>query len=66
MAGIDFTNARPFVNAPVYAGRLVQHPTDGWFLLGFWNEIEGQFAGFISNPIPVSADPELGLIPRIQ
>lgn len=62
--GIDFTNARPFVSAPVYAGRLVEHPTEGWFLLGFWNEIEGQFAGFISNPIPVSADPHQGLISR--
>jgi len=61
---VDFSNARAFEHHLVYAGRLVQKPTGEWYLLGFENEVEGHFVGEICDPIPVTSDPKLGLIPR--
>ncbi len=61
---IDFSNARPFMHNPVYAARLVQGPGGGWNLIGFENMVEGEFVGVLSDPIPVTADPQVGLIPR--
>jgi beta-fructofuranosidase len=62
---LDFSNAAPFVDLPVYAGRLVHHPSTGWNLIGFWNDVDGSFQGYLSDPMPVTASKELGLIPRI-
>lgn len=61
---LDFRRAKPFLSNPVYAGRLVQHPSSGWYLLGFVNEIDGEFVGELSDPIPVTANPLDGLVPR--
>jgi beta-fructofuranosidase len=64
LTGLDFRKARAFKQNLVYAGRLVQKPTGEWYLIGFVNEIDGEFVGELSNPVPVTADPDLGLIPR--
>lgn len=61
---LDFTKARAFTDTVVYAGRLVHKPSDGWYLLGFLNDANGDFVGELSDPIPVTADPQLGLIAR--
>ncbi|MFM2022947.1 MAG: hypothetical protein RIR89_339 [Actinomycetota bacterium] len=61
---LDFRRAQPFLSNPVYAGRLVQKPRGDWYLLGFVNEVDGEFVGEISDPIPVTATPSDGLIPR--
>lgn len=60
----DFRKAVAFQQNLVYAGRLVEKQGEGWFLIGFVNEVEGKFVGELSDPIPVTADPVLGLIQR--
>lgn len=65
LQNIDFTGARAFEDNLVYAGRLVQKPTGEWFLLGFVNEVDGEFVGEICDPIAVTADPELGLVAKV-
>lgn len=64
MSDLDFTRARAFEELLVYAGRLVQKPSGEWFLIGFINEVDGKFIGELSDPIPVTADPVLGLVAR--
>ena len=64
LASVDFRKARAFEEQLVYAGRLVRDNDGRWFLLGFVNEVDGEFIGEICDPIPVTADPEIGLIPR--
>lgn len=64
LTGLDFTRSRAFDSNLVYAGRLVQKPSGEWFLIGFVNEVDGEFVGELSDPIPVTADPVLGLVPR--
>jgi beta-fructofuranosidase len=61
---VDFTNARPYTEKLVYAGRLICGPDGRWVLMGFINEVDGKFVGELSDPIPVTADPVLGIIPR--
>lgn len=60
---IDFNRAQPFLQQQVYAGRLINGP-DGWYLVGFINMVDGKFVGEICDPIPVTADPTLGIVPR--
>ncbi len=64
LKNIDFTRAKPFLHNPVYAARLVQNPKGDWFLLGFVNEVDGEFVGEICDPIPVTASFEDGLVVR--
>lgn len=64
IASVDFRLARPFLDPVLYAGRLVEHPSLGWHLLGFIGEQDGRFVGRISDPVPVTAEPGKGLIPR--
>jgi len=61
---VDFSKARPFLDNPVYAARLVQDLAGSWFLIGFVNEVDGQFVGVLSDPIPVTASAEFGLVSR--
>ena len=61
---VDFSKARPFLDNPVYAARLVQGKGGEWYLIGFVNEIDGEFVGELSDPIPVTANAEFGLISR--
>jgi beta-fructofuranosidase len=59
---VDFRKARAFSDKRIYAGRVVQDPQGGSYLLGFVNMVEGQFVGEICDPIPVSATFEEGLV----
>lgn len=64
LSGIDLSRAKPFVDLRLYAPRLVHDQTTGWNLIGFINEVDGEFVGELSDPIPVTATAEDGLIPR--
>jgi len=64
LSGLDFRAAKLFEHNLVYAGRLVKGPAGDWNLIGFINEVEGEFVGELSDPIPVTATFEDGLIPR--
>ncbi len=64
LTAVDLDKAKPFEANPVYAGRLVQNLAGAWFLIGFVNEIDGVFQGYLSDPIPVTATPERGLVQR--
>jgi beta-fructofuranosidase len=61
---INFENASLFPDTSLYASRLVQDRDGGWNLIAFVNEIDGEFIGELCDPIPVTADPVLGLIPK--
>jgi beta-fructofuranosidase len=63
---VDISAARPFTHAPLYASRLVQDRKGAWFLVGFVDYVDGQFGGYLPDPVPVSADPVLGLIPKLN
>lgn len=62
---LDLARARPFDHQLLYASRLVRGKDGSWFLLGFRNIEGGQFIGEISDPIPVTAKPDVGLVPRL-
>lgn len=64
LSGIDFNRARAFEEELVYAARLVRGPDGGWNLIGFVNESGGQFVGELSDPIPVTATRDLGLVAK--
>jgi beta-fructofuranosidase len=64
LSGIDFNNARAFEENLVYAARLVQAKDGGWNLIGFVNEVNGEFVGELCDPIPVTATREAGLIAK--
>jgi beta-fructofuranosidase len=64
LSDLDFSRARAFEENLVYAGRLVRKPSGEWYLIGFVNEVDGKFVGELSDPIAVTADPVLGLVPR--
>lgn len=63
LAEVDFTKAAAFEDPMVYAARLIRG-SDGWYLIGFHNIENGRFVGELSDPIPVTASPEKGLIRR--
>lgn len=65
LAEVNLANSLPFTEQIVYAGRLIQGPDGKWNLIGFINEVDGKFVGELSDPIPVTATLETGLIPRI-
>lgn len=64
LKSVDFTGAELYPDYSIYAARLVQGTDQGWYLLGFKNIVDGEFVGEICDPIPVTADPVLGLIPK--
>jgi len=59
---VDFNKAVLFDEPGLYAARLVQDSNDVWNLIGFWAQLGGTFVGELSDPIPVTADPSLGLV----
>jgi beta-fructofuranosidase len=63
---INFENATLFPDTSLYASRLVQDRDGGWNLIAFVNEIDGEFIGELCDPIPVTADPILGLVPKAE
>jgi beta-fructofuranosidase len=64
LSDVDFNRSVLFPDTSVYASRLVKDSQGGWNLIAFINEIDGEFVGELSDPIPVTADPVRGLIPR--
>jgi beta-fructofuranosidase len=64
LAGVDLSDSELYPEYSIYAARVVQGPDQGWYLLGFVNEVDGEFVGEICDPIAVTADPVLGLIPK--
>lgn len=60
---LDFTLAQPFLHPMAYAGRVIRG-SDGWYFIGFINEVDGVFVGELSDAIPVTSDPKLGLVLR--
>lgn len=66
LSDIDFNRARLFPDTSLYASRLVQHTDGGWNLIAFINQVDGQFVGELCDPIPVTAQAGLGLVPRVQ
>jgi beta-fructofuranosidase len=62
LSDVDFTKSIAFQAPELYAPRLVQDKQGGWNYIGFVNYIDGQFHGELCDPIPVTADPVLGLI----
>jgi beta-fructofuranosidase len=61
---INFEDATLFPDTSLYASRLVQDIHGGWNLIAFVNHVDGEFIGELCDPIPVTADPILGLIPK--
>jgi beta-fructofuranosidase len=65
LSNVDFNHAVWFESRPeLYASRLVQGKDGRWNLIGFIDMVDGKFVGELSDPIPVTAHPEKGLIPR--
>ena len=63
---IDITKAKPFGAFEYYAGRLIQDTTGGWNLIGFVDVVEGEFQGYLPDPVPVTADPVNGLTLKLN
>lgn len=63
LSDLDFGRAVLFDAPGLYASRLVRDD-QGWNLIGFWDAPDGVFVGELSDPIPVSAHPKLGLVRR--
>ena len=66
LTNIDITKAKPFNSHPLYASRLVQDQGGDWFLVGFVDMVEGEFGGYLPDPVPVTADAILGLTPKLN
>lgn len=56
--------ARPYAHPHLYAPRLVTDVDGGWSVIGFVDQVDGGFAGELSDPIPVRYDPAEGLVAR--
>ena len=61
---VNFEDATLFPDTSLYASRLVQDREGGWNLIAFLNYVNGEFVGELCDPIPVTADPILGLVPK--
>lgn len=64
LSDVDFNRAVLFPETTLYASRLVQDTEGGWNLIAFINEVSGEFVGELCDPIPVTADPILGLVAK--
>ncbi|MFY7819849.1 MAG: glycosyl hydrolase family 32 [Rhodoluna sp.] len=63
LSDIDFNKAKAFEDPLVYAARIIKGK-DGWYLIGFVNEVNGEFVGELCDPVPVTATVEAGLVRR--
>lgn len=64
LSDVDFNRAVLFPDTSLYASRLVQDTDGGWNLIAFINFVDGEFVGELCDPIPVTADPARGLVPK--
>jgi beta-fructofuranosidase len=60
---VDFNRAKAFEKPLVYAARIIKGK-DGWYLIGFVNEVNGEFVGELCDPVPVTATVQAGLVRR--
>ncbi|MEV4758507.1 family 43 glycosylhydrolase [Micromonospora sp. NPDC049559] len=58
----DVASATPFPHPHLYAPRLVPGPDGGWSLIGFLDDVDGEFVGALIDPIPVRYHPGTGLV----
>lgn len=65
LSDVDFNRAVLFPNTSLYASRLVQHTDGNWYLIAFLNNVDGEFIGELCDPIPVTAQAGLGLVPKV-
>lgn len=49
----DMSQVTRFPHPSLYAARAVKH-ADKWYMLGFINEVNGEFVGEICDPIPIT------------
>lgn len=64
LSDLDISTAVCFDAPGLYAARLIQGVDGGWNLIGFWNEVGGEFVGELSDPIAVTANSKSGLVRR--
>lgn len=64
LSDVDFNRAVLFPDTTLYAARLVQAKDGGWNLVAFRNEVDGEFVGELCDPIPVTADPMMGIVAK--
>lgn len=64
LSDVDFSRAVLFDMPGLYASRLIQDKSGGWNLIGFWDKPQGTFVGELSDPIPVTASKDKGLVRR--
>lgn len=64
LSEVNFNRATLFPDTSLYASRLVQNTDGDWNLIAFLNNVDGEFVGELCDPIPVTADPVKGLVPR--
>lgn len=60
---VDFNRAKAFEDPLVYAARIIKGK-DGWYLIGFVNEVNGEFVGELCDPVPVTSTVQAGLVRR--
>jgi beta-fructofuranosidase len=58
----DLTSARPFPHPTLYAARIVTDIDGAPALIGFLDNVDGVFAGELSDPMAVRYDPVDGLV----
>ena len=57
----DVASAKPFQHPSLYAARLVRNIDGSWALIGFIDQVEGQFVGALSDPVAIHYSPRSGL-----
>jgi len=60
----DIASARPFPHPYLYAPRLVTDVDGSAALIGFLDQVDGSFAGELTDPIRVRYDPVAGLVAK--
>jgi beta-fructofuranosidase len=58
----DIASAQPLPHPNIYAPRLVPALDGHWALIGFLDEVDGEFVGELTDPIPVRYRPGAGLV----
>ncbi len=59
----DLSKATRFPHPSIYAARVVEHEGE-WFMLGFRDLEDDKFVGELTDPIPVTSIPGVGLVPK--
>lgn len=64
LSAVNYADALPVPGDSLYAARAIQNPSGEWFLIGFINHDAQGFVGALSDPVPVTATLEKGLVSR--